>query len=183
MKRTIKELFPLVLAAFACLFALMVLFTGWSGNGIFGDIGAGFSGMQAGDAVPEFGTGADGLMESGNIPSLKYSGGTRETGSCIRLEDLFQVIYPDGTVAEAASDSQMVIYFVDAEDSSGNSTAVCLTTQEIADMEEITSPLIFDQEQELLYCHKSGIYKMYVRMYYGNYDGILMEFSMPVEAG
>lgn len=180
MKVPIKELFPILLTASVCLFALAAFFYQTSDKSIWNTIGTGLSALSTETAFQPVEIDIHTTLPE-DAPSLKYIGGTKKAGTSFPIEELFQLVYPNGQTASLSSDSQVTLYFINAETSLGTGAVEQYTNNEFESLEEITSPLSYNTDNHLLYFHKSGIYKLYVRFYYQNLEGILMEFSLPVE--
>lgn len=183
MKTPIKHLFPIVMAAMGLFFAAVVLFKGLLGTdkGIYTDIGTGLTEATEMELINSV---SDRNQESEiEIPAIKYIGGARTVGEEINFKKLFQFTYEDGMVISGTDEAYITMYLNDIKDASGNSVCEKFSTADIDAMEEIPSAFILDQEQNILYFHKSGIFKVLIKVYYDATTDVLYEFTMPVEVG
>lgn len=97
--------------------------------------------------------------------------------------DMFEVEYEDGTRIPLSEDDNTSIYLVDVRDSANNILVEKLTTEDIEVLEEIPAAFVYDKEQHILYFHQSGTFQVFIRVYTGSSQGVLYEFTIPVEVG
>jgi len=180
MKIVIKKYFPVIIAALGVFFAITVYFFGLQGteNGIFAEIGTVLTGASEEKIVSDIIK--DDSFVSIEVPDIKYCGGTIEIGDVAGIKELFQFTYADGSIVNG-KDTEYVIYLLDVEDTSGKSVMEIFTPEDIEAMEEITSPFIYDEENDLLHFHKSGSFKVLLRVYYDANTYMEYEFYIPVE--
>ena len=115
------------------------------------------------------------------IPQIHYIGDTRTVGDMVEITELFEIEYEDGTVVLAKEDEKGSITLSDIKDTSDNTALTKLATEDVDALEDIPTAFVYDKEQHILYCHRSGVYKVYVKYYSGSANGVLYEFMLPVE--
>lgn len=182
MKDTLKHFFALLVIIPVVMFAIYFLYTGNVGNGhgLFAGIGNLLEGAVTGGdtdpALPDAGavTGTD-------APLLKYSASTQEIDSSIRFKSLFTVITENGE-KNGTTEDDFAIYLSDVRNSADVSVVEFLTSEEMDELEEIPAPFIYDEESDMLYCYKSGVFTVLVKVYGANGAQAVYEFLLPVEA-
>ena len=183
MKMAVKQLFPILLVGLGIFFAASVYFDGLLGteNGIYTDAGMIMEKNTETDFIGE--VLSDNAELQIEIPSIKYIGGTRKVGESVNFKEMFQFIYQDGNMVQGTDTTYVTIYLSDVEDASGNSVCEKLSTEEIEAMEEISTAFVVDKEQDILYFHKSGSFKVLLKVYYSANIYMEYEFFIPVEVG
>lgn len=183
MKTPIKNLFPILLAGLGIIFASMVYFVGLKGteHGIFTDAGSALA--ETTEQEITSGVLAENPVSETEIPAVKYTGGVRTVGEAVDFRELFQFTYTDGKVVSGTDETYVVMYLKGIADTTGKSVCSFLETEDIEAMEEISSPFVFDQEENILYFQKSGIFKMLIKVYYDANTYVEYEFSIPIEVG
>lgn len=183
MKEAIKQYFPIILATIGVFFAIVVYFIGILGTerGIFTDVGSGFEDVSSTEITNNTIVQWEEMDE--NLPAVKYVGAVRKVGEAVRIQELFQFEYESGEIISGTNQEKFTIYLSDIEDASGNSVCEKLSSSDIEALEEIPVAFVLDKEQDILYFHKSGTFKVFIKVYYAGGDDILYEFMIPVEAG
>lgn len=181
MKNLINENFLIILAAIGLIFLVTVYFVGLGNEGgIFTSLGSGVESTTQESYITDIAPELEGAVTT-EIPTIHYSGGARTVGDVIELKNLFDVEYEDGTTVKLSEATNLKVVLKDVRDKEDNLVVTKLSTEDIEALEEIPTAFIFDKEQNLLYFHKSGIFTVYIKIYSGTGNGILYQFSIPVE--
>ena len=171
MKQFIKQYFPLILTVLGACFAIQIFFHGFGTlpSNIFTHMGSSFSTLNQKDNLSTVAQKMEAQPDV-PLPSLLYTGKTLILGEAVCFPDLFPL-----------SDPSAAVYLNDIKNQNGISVLTILTSDEIDNLEELPSEVIYDKEQQLLYFHNSGIYQISLRLFLEGKDGILFECSIPVE--
>lgn len=180
MNESLKHFFPLILTILCTLFGITILFKGFHTYGLFYDIGSSFSSMEQNSSSTTIADQLDSL-ENNAIPSLVYIGNTLTIGDANSLSDLFVLKTVTEELSSFQNLSNAALYLVDIKSPRGFSILTKLSSTEINELEELPSAAIYDRDNSLLYFHQSGIYTLYLRLYYNHQPGILYECRIPVE--
>ena len=116
----------------------------------------------------------------GSIPAVSYSQGVQFKGTEVAFKGLFEVTTSSGTWA-GDSGNGFAIYLKDIVDGSGNSRLLCMDSDSIEGMEEITADFIYDTEQDILHIHGSGVYYVRIKIYTDAGVSASYELALPVE--
>lgn len=182
MVNMIKHYFPFILAVFCTIFAIQIFFHGFAASpyDLYTSLGTIFSDTKQADNSSSIAQ----KMEAHPkvpLPSIQYVGKTLMTGDPVHFQELFTLTFSDGMVVSPTSITHAALYLDDIKNSKGNSVLTQLTSLEIANLEEVPTAAIYDTEQDLLYFHNSGIYKIILRLFVEGEDGIVFECNIPVE--
>lgn len=180
MKESLKHFFPLILTILCTLFGITILFKGFHTYGVFFDIGSPFSRLEQNHPSTTIANQLDSL-ENDAIPSLVYIGNALTIGNANSLSDLFVLKTVTGELSSFQNLSNAALYLVDIKSAKGFSILTRLSSAEINELEELPSVAIYDRDKSLLYFHQSGIYTLYLRLYYNQQPGVLFECRIPVE--
>lgn len=184
MKEIIKHYFPLTLTALSAVCAAFLFFHGFgdSSQGSFAYIGTSFQ-------IPEqkeiYSTVAQEISEQipAPIPIPIYNADTLTIGNTYDFDCFFKLQFSDGKLSSTTEIPQAALYLVDVIHTNGTSVLSFLSREEMASLEEIPSPAIYDKENHQISFHQSGVYTLITRLYYDHRPGILFECSIPVEVG
>lgn len=181
MKTVIKQYFPWILTVLCAVFAIHIFFHGFANENhtIFDEIGKLFSNTNQKDNQSNIAQQIEAQPQA-PLPSIKYDGNTLTVGELYEFESLFTLSFPDGTM-ESAALSNTALYLVEVKNSAGNSVLTKLSASAIENLEELPSAAIYNEEEQLLSFHTSGIYTLYLRMFYQYEDGVLYQCNIPVE--
>lgn len=180
MKNIVKILFAFVITGIAVIFAIGYMFDGSiaGGNGLFQGIGniLSVSTSNRTNTLPE-------LQENMTIkaaPEVVYIGAARQVGESVQFKSMFTVKTENGEKNGTVEDD-FAIYLSDIRSRADVSVIEFLTTEQIEALEEIPSAFIYDEETDTLYCFKSGVYTVYIKVYGSNGTQEEYEFLLPVE--
>ncbi len=184
MQEIMKHYFPLILAALSAVFALFLFFYGFnnSSQGIFSYIGGSFQ-------IPEqkeiYSMVALEISEQSlaPMPIPIYEADTLTVGNTYDFDCFFKLKFSNGELFSTTEIPHAALYLVDVISMSGASALSCLSSEEIASLEEIPSPAIYDKENHQLSFHQSGVYTLITHLHYDHRPGVLFECSIPVEVG
>lgn len=183
IKTLVKQFYPIMIM-FACVSFVVYMFFSAElngGNGVFEGTGNVYVSMIGTDEVTNNGLNYAGNTADSYVPSIKYNSGAKAVGDCLSFKSLFDVQKEDGTIANGSTEDTFALYLMDIKNQTGNSVLEILSSEEIAQMEEIPAPFVYDKEQDLLYLHGSGVYTVYIKIY-GSGGGMeIYEFQLPVE--
>ena len=165
MKEPIKHYFPLIMTALCLLYAISILFQSIT------EIGEIFENFSQKDNKSHVASTLATQLEA-EFPTPLYVGNSLTVGKGYLFEALFELDFSNAT-----------LYLVDVKSANENSILTKLSPSDIESLEQLPSTAIYDTEQHLLYFHNSGIYTLFIRMYYNHRPGILFECQVPVEVG
>ena len=182
IKTVIKPFFGLLIMAGCVILVIHIFFLAreTEGIGIF---------EQTGNIFRQ-GMGSDEL-ENNSIELLEdrdgvgceviYNQGAQQIGEVICFKDALTVIKTDETKVVGSLEDDFAIYLQDITTQSGNSAVEILSQEEIEALEEIPAPMVYDKENDQLYCFVSGIYIVYVKIYDNSGGQQTYVFQMPVD--
>lgn len=183
MKEVLKENIFVILEVIGLIFLMIVYFVGLNQEGdIFASLGSGVGPIMQESYIVDLSSDIEDTVAR-DIPTLYYNGGTRSVGESVYLKELFDVLYEDGTIVPLNEVDTLEITLKDIRDTENNLVLEKLSTEDIEALEEIPAAFIYDNEQFLLYLHKSGVFTVYINIYSGTGNGALYQFSIPVEVG
>lgn len=183
MKGVIRDIFLVILAAIGLLFLVMVYFVGLEGEGgIFTTLGSSVGNTTAETNIVDMADQIE-IVNTMEIPTVHYIGGTRKVGDVTALKALFKAEYEDGTIVKLSEATNLKVVLKDVRDKEDNLVVIKLSTEDIEALEDIPTAFVYDKEQDILYFHKSGIFTVYIRLYSETGSGVLYQFSIPVEVG
>lgn len=116
-----------------------------------------------------------------NAPTLEYMQGPQEVGNCFVFKSVLQVTTETG-IKNGTVEDDFAIYLSDIKSGAGTSVVEFLSKEQIESLEEIPAAFLYDQENDMLYCYKSGAYKVIIKVYGSNGTQVEYEFILPVEA-
>lgn len=122
-----------------------------------------------------------GEVISDYVPVITYTGGVQTEGSFVIFKNMFDVTLEEGSIVSGDAEDGFAIYLLDIKNSAGESAMLLLSEEEIAVMEEIPAPFVYEKEQDILCCFNSGIYTVYVKIYGTNGGEDTYVFKLPVE--
>lgn len=182
MKTSIKQFFPLALTVLCMVTGIMILFHGFQthAHGIYFDIGTTFSEITQNTHTSLI---AEELIQSEkeDLPTLIYVGGSLSIGEAYALPNLFLLQNAAGTISTLDTLNNTALYLIDIKGETQNSVLTILSTFDLEQLEELPSKAIYDPETQFLYFHQSGIYTLYVRLYFDSRPGVLYQCKIPVE--
>ena len=182
MKTSIKHFFPLVLTVLCSFIGIMILFHGFQNHahGIYFDIGTAFSDIKQNNhstlVTDEFIQ-----SEKEDLPTLLYVGNSLTIGEEYALSNLFLLQNASGTISTLDKLNNTALYLIDIKGETQNSVLTILSTSDLEQLEELPSKAIYNPETQFLYFHQSGIYTLYVRLYFDSRPGVLYQCKIPVE--
>lgn len=184
MKEVIKHYFPLILTVLCAMYGLLIFFHGFtnSQNGIFSDIGTYFSDGTQKDNLT-YVANQMGAQEKAPLPTPKYIGNTITVGEAVSFDKLFTLEFTDGTLSTVEETPTAALYLVDVTHSNGTSVLMKLSSADVENLEELSTAAVYDTDNRLLYFHSSGIYTLYIRLYFNYQSGVLFQCQIPVEVG
>lgn len=183
LKTVIKTNFELLIMTGCILLVIGVFFFSEKnyGMGTFGKTGTIFSPLMEDDIAEN--EGGDHLHGYVNdyIPVVHYDEGALQQGDCVEFKTLFLVELEDGDMVRGNTETGFALYLTDIQTEMGNSALEIMSTDELADMEEIPNAFVYDKELDMLYIFGSGTFHVLVRIYsdaggFQNY-----KFKLPVE--
>ena len=163
-----------VIGVFFCVFV-------YEKNNVFEGVGILYKPMLKEEVVSD-GISYMNAYVSKFVPTIKYDGGVQLQGSFIPLKRQFEVLKEDGSVVRGDIEDEFSIYLLDIKNQRGDSVLAQMTTEEIADIEEIPTAFIYEKEQDRLYCFETGIYIVTIKVYGANGSQDIYEFQFPVES-
>lgn len=183
IKVVIKTHFELLIMTGCVLLVIGILFLSKTefGMGIFGKTGTTFSPLVKDDELVNGGTDhLDGIVKE-YIPSIQYNKGALKMGDCVEFKRLLTVVLEDGTITSGSTEYGFAIYLTDIRTNAGNSVLEKMSTDELANMEEIPSAFVYDKDLDMLYIFGSGTYTVLVKIYTDAGAMETYEFQLPVE--
>ncbi|MBQ2901137.1 MAG: hypothetical protein IJE49_04760 [Agathobacter sp.] len=183
IKNIVKQFYPLIIMLGCVSFAIWMFFsTGLRGkDNVFEGAGEVFSPvLDTGNLKNEGLSYVEGAV-SDYVPVMTYTGGTQNAGSYIAMKSLFDVTMEDGSVVNGSEESGFTIYLTDIQNQAGDSVLMFLNADDIASMEEILVPFVYEKEQDILCCFQGGIYTVYVKICGTNGGEHTYVFQLPVE--
>ena len=167
IKIIIKTNFQLLILVGCIMLVIRVFFFfgAESGMGIFGTSGTTFIPLvKEQDLVNK---GADHLhgFVNGYIPIIHYNEGALQKGDGVEFKNLLLVDLENGDVVSGSAETGFVIYLIDIRTKRGNSVLEKMSTDDLANMEEIPSDFVYDEELDMLYIFGSGTYTVMVKIY------------------
>lgn len=186
MNKTILKQIILLLIVFSCVIFALYIYYSASINGkegLFKGTGAYVEAIM--DTEMENDNDiecTEDTEEENDVPLLNYMYGTQTVGTSVKFKSLFTVTTKNGEKPGDVEDD-FTLYLSDITDVSDNSVVEVLSTEMIENLEEIPAAFIYDKEQDILYFHKSGAFKVYVNVYNEKGYKTAYEFMIPVEVG
>lgn len=184
IKIVIKPFYSLLIMIGCVILVINVFFSATNSGGlkIFETSGSIFQPMLGSDEVKNEGLNYLESLESGYVPIVKYSSGVQRVGESVVFKSLMTVRKENGTNVSGSVEDDFALYLMDIKSQAGESVLETLSSEEIAELEEIPASFVYDKEQDKLYFFGSGIYIVYVKIY-GSSGGLeTYEFQLPVEA-
>ena len=117
------------------------------------------------------------------VPAVKYAASSLSTNSRISFKEQFVVTKEDGNIVKGSREDSFAIYLLDIRNSAGNSVLLRMSETEIAQIEEVPAPFVYEEKQDMLYCFESGIFTVIIKVYAANGGQEIYEFQLPVECG
>lgn len=184
IKMVVKQFYPLMIMLSCVLFVVYIFFSANPNDGkdIFEGVGNVFAPMIGTDEVKNDGLSYKQSGVSGYIPIIKYNVGPQKVGNCVSFRELFLVQKEDGSFVNGNTDDGFALYLEDIRNQNGNCVLEWLSSEEIAEMEEIPASFVYDKEQDLLYIYGSGTFVVYIKVYGSSGGSQIYEFNLPVEA-
>ena len=185
IKVVIKTNFGLLIMAGCVLLVIGVFFFSETeyGMGIFGTTGTTFSPLIGDDALVN--DGANHLQGgvNGYIPRIHYSGGALQLGDWVEFKTMLTVELENGSMVNGSTENGFALYLLDIRTTAGNSVLEFMSTDDLANMEELPSAFVYDKELDMLYVFGSGTYTVSVKIYSDAGGMETYEFKLPVELG
>lgn len=184
MKEIIKHYFPLTLTALSVIFASLLFFHGFdnSSQGFFSYIGSSFQTIEQNEIYSTVAQENLGHALT-PMPLPIYEGNALVVGNTYDFDSFFKLKFSNGELLSTTELPHTALYLVDIIHTNGSSVLSLLSSDEIASLEEIPSPAIYDKENHQLSFHRSGVYTLITRLYYNQRPGVLFECTIPVEVG
>ena len=183
IKTIVKQFYPLMLMIACVLFVVYIFFSAElnEGKGVFEGAGNVYAPMIGKDEVKNEGLNYMENNAQSYVPLIKYNSGAKAVGDCVKFKELFLVQKEDGSFVNGDTEDGFAIYLEDIKSKAGNSVLERLSSEEVAQMEEIPASFIYDKEQDLLYIFGSGTFVVYIKVYGSGGGTELYEFNLPVE--
>lgn len=183
LKDIVKQFYSIPIILGCVLFVIDVFFPSEASGkqGIFAEIGKVFLPAISGKEIMSDGVNYIDSFTSAYVPLVKYGEGVQTAGSYISFKEQFEVTREDGTVVRGREEDEFAIYLQDIKNQAGQSVLILLSGDEIATLEEIPAPFVYDKEQDILCCFESGNYTAYVKVYGINGGWKIYKFQFPVE--
>ena len=174
MKETIKHYFPLILSVLCATYAIYTIFHSLT------EIGQAFETMSQKNHKSFVAQTIASQIEE-EIPTPLYIEQSLIVGEEYFLEDLFELEFSNGSLIPFGADSDIALYLIDIKNANHTSILTKLSTENITSLNTIPSSAIYNTDKKLLYFYSSGIYTLYIRLYYHHHPGVLFECHIPVE--
>lgn len=182
MKEIIKNYVGIVLEACFVIFCIAYILMGTVGEkkGLADKIGTIFEDVEIQNVKSEAHLVLKDKIES-ERPTVRYVGGTKRVGEFVKFKELVEVCLPQKSFESGIEEKGFYIYLEDIQDKNGNSVVISLKAEEIEALEEIPAGFILDEENGILYFHKSGVFVMYLMIYTEDEIGTAYECMLPIE--
>ena len=121
------------------------------GMGIFGKTGTTFASLIGDDALVN--DGADHLQGSVNdvVPSVHYDGGALQLGDWVEFKTMLTVELENGFRVNGSTENGFALYLLDIRTTAGNSMLEFMSTDDLANMEDLPSAFVYDKELDMLF--------------------------------
>ena len=174
LKNILQQFYQLLILIACLLFVIHVFFrNGLEGErDVFTMAGRIYDQMIDDKSIPCNGLAYLEEIENTEPPVITYDAGVQTIGGTACFKELFH----------GGSEDGVALHLLDICNLSGVSVLEVLSTTEIAGLEEIPAPFVYDRELDQLYFFGSGVYTVYVKVYSDNGSQEVYEFRMPVEA-
>lgn len=183
LKDMIRQCYPLLVLCSCVLFVVHMFFGANLGNGkgIFERMGTLYTGILEEPPLEYGGLKHLETSNGGCLKSIHYNEGTRKVNDCIKFRSLFQVELQKDFQADMEQEYQVAIYLEDIKNLGESSVLERLTAEEIDRLEEIPAAFIYEEESDLLYFFRSGVFLVQIKVY--GIDGSMerYEFYLPVD--
>ena len=183
LKDIVRQFYPLLVVVACTLFVISVCFSRMTdgGTGLFGDVGNIFDSVTEQDAVKNNGMSFVENAITGYVPVVKYAQGTKFTGDATYFKSMFTVAKEDGKVVNGSTEDTFMLFLLDIKNENGSSALAWYGTEDLAGMEEIPAPFVYDKDLDILYFFMSGNYTIEIKVYGANGEQNVQEFQLPVE--
>lgn len=182
MKNLIKHYFPLILTVLCAFFAIGIFFHRFTNSpyDIFTSIGSSFSDVKQKDNLSTV-VQKEEAQPKAPLPSILYTGGTLTVGNVFPFQELFTLLFSDGTTTSPSAITTAALYLNDIQTLDGVSVLTQFSSHEIETFEELPSAVVYDKEKKVLYFYQTGTYKLSLHFFPDGEDGIFFECMIPVE--
>ena len=181
MKIAIKEIALVILALIGAVFFIQTIF-GKSDEGNL-SVFDGVTGIieQINSTEPK-NESVDYLQSQGMVtePGVKYIFGSASAGTEVSFKEMFEVKIGAQSF-QGNEENGFAIYLMDIRDLAGNSRLVSLDSESIDASDEIESDFVYDKDEDILFIHNSGCYKVFIKVYTDAGSVTTYEFFLPVE--
>ena len=120
-------------------------------------------------------------MASEYIPLVTYNSGAQQANTCVELKKLLSIKLENGSIVSGNAECGFALYLLDIKTSDGICVMETMSATDIAQLEEIPAPFVYDEENDLLYIFSSGIYSVIVKIYTNSGISQSFEFQLPIE--
>ena len=170
IKDVMRQFYP-VLIMTSCLLLVLSIF--FSASGAWGKSGNIFSfALETRKIQNECFDYIEESMEDFFL-DVRYIGGVKSVGEIVCVQELFAM----------ENQEAYEIYLVNIKQENGDPAMVILSAEDIAAMEVIPAPIIYEKESDMLYFCSSGLFTMSIKVYGTNGSQRSYDFKMPVELG
>ena len=183
LKVVIKTHYELLIMAGCVLLVIGVFFFSETeyGMGLFGKTGTTFAPLAKDDEQKNQGKNHLQGYVNDYVPVIHYNEGALQLGDVVEFKSLLSVTLEDGSVTSGTMENGFAIYLADIRTNTGNSVLECMSTDELANMEEIPAAFIYDKDIDTLYIFANGTYTVLVKIYTNSGAMETYEFQLPVE--
>ena len=183
IKIVIKSHIELLIMAGCVMLVIGVFFysSQSAGMGIFGTTGTTFSPLVEDENMNNEGTNHLQGLVSGYIPLVIYNSGAQQVNTCVAFKNLLSIKLENGTTVSGNTENGFALYLSDIKTKEGNSVMEVMSANDIAQLEEVPAPFVYDKENDLLYIFASGTYHVIVKIYTDSGASQSYEFQLPVE--
>ena len=183
IKVIIKTTFGLLIMAGCVLLVIGVFFFSehQAGMGVFGTIGEAFSPLAEDKPLVNEGTNHLQGIISGYVPLVLYNSGSQLLNTCVEFKNLLSVTLENGTTVNGNTENGFVIYLSNIQTCEGNNVLEVMSADDIAELEEVPAPFVYDKENDLLYIFSIGTYIVTLKIYTDSGASQTYEFQFPIE--
>ena len=182
IKDIVKQFYPVLIMVGSVLFVINVFFPSSEHENVFAEAGELFVPMISDVEIKSDGLYYIDSFVSSYVPVVIYKAGAQMEGSCISWKTQFQVTKEDGSTVRGDAEDGFAIRLLDIKNQNGESVLMRMSADEIAGIEEIPAPFVYEENQDILYCFFSGVYTVSMKVYTENGGQETYEFQLPVES-
>ena len=183
LRETIKTHFELLNMTGCLLLVIGIFFSPELkyGMGIFGVVGNIFFPLLEKEAIVSQGMDYLQGITDDYIPTIYYNRGSFRQGDSVEFKSMISVKKQDGTIVNGSMEDGFALYLVDIRTTAGNSVLEKMSTDTLANLEEIPATFVYDKEMDMLYIFGSGNFTVFVKIYSDTGSAETYEFQLPIE--